>query len=245
MGDRAECNRAVVKLSGNAFCPPGRAGFEEKSLQYAARELKEALQVCSQLAVVVGGGNLMRGAAFWPSGLRRIRADRCGMLATVANSLMFQDYLERAEVPSCVLSAIGIEGMVDAFEVERCLSELEHGRLVLLAGGTGQPFFTTDTAAALRAVQVGADLMLKATRVDGVYAADPEREADARLYRRLSYRYVIEHGLEVMDLSAVAVCMEHSLPVRVFNYQVAGNLSAALRGESVGTLIEGDNNGSG
>ena len=245
MGQRAECKRAVLKLSGNALCPPERAGFDEESLTYAASELKSAQEACGELAVVLGGGNLMRGATVSEQGVRRIRADRCGMLATISNAIMFQDHLERAGISSQILSAIPIQGMVDSFEVERCLSELQKGKIVLLAAGTGQPFFTTDTAAALRAIQIDADIMLKATRVDGVYAADPEKDATAEFYEHLSYRHVLDHELGVMDLTAVAACMKHGLPVRVFNYSVKGNLRAALRGEPVGTLIEGENNGHG
>ena len=234
-----------MKLSGNALCPPESAGFDEYSMEYAASELKAALGARRQLAVVLGGGNLMRGASVSDRGLRRIRADRCGMLATISNAIMFQDYLESAGIASQILSALPIEGMVNSFTVERCISELETGRVVLLAAGTGQPFFSTDTAAALRAIQIDADIMLKATRVDGVYTADPEKDDTAKLHEHLSYHYVLDHELGVMDLTAVAACMKNGLPVRVFNYNVKGNLRAALCGEPVGTLIEGENNGHG
>lgn len=245
MGQEAECKRAVLKLSGNALCPPEKAGFDEESMAYAASELKSALEVCGQLAVVLGGGNLMRGATVSDSGIRRIRADRCGMLATISNALMFQDHLESAGVSSQILSAIPVQGVVEPFEEKRCIAELQQGRVVLLAAGTGHPFFTTDTAAALRAIQISADIMLKATRVDGVYASDPEKNAGAKLYAQLSYHDVLDDELGVMDLTAVAACMKHRLPVRVFNYSVEGNLRAALRGEPVGTLIEGETNGNG
>ena len=235
--------RAVLKVSGDAFCGEDGAAIDGGRIQYIAAELKNGLEACPQLAVVVGGGNIIRGAHCAGSGLRRIRADQCGMLATVVNALALRDRLELLDVPCAVLSALPVEGIVDGFGVERCLAALQGGKLVLLAGGTGNPLFTTDTAAALRAVQVGADIMLKATRVDGVYSADPEKDSAAQFYRELSFEDAIQARLGVMDLAAMVMCSEHCLPVRVFNYRVEGNLRRVLDGEPVGTLIRGGEDG--
>jgi len=235
--------RAVVKVSGEVFGAPHGAPFDGARVQYLAAELKRGLEVCAQLAVVVGGGNIMRGAQCATGGLRRIRADQCGMLATMLNALVLCERMEVLDVPCTILSALPVEGVVEGFAEERCLAALEEGKLVLLAGGTGNPLFTTDTAAALRAVQIGADIVLKATRVDGVYSADPEKDGAARFYSELSFEDVIRQRLGVMDLSAIVMCSEHRLPVRVFNYRVEGNLCRALRGEPVGTLIRGLENG--
>jgi uridylate kinase len=235
---QTKCARAVMKISGGAF--GGQEGpFGEKPLGYVADELQAAREVCPELAVVVGGGNVIRGAAADVEGLERLHADQCGMLATVINALVLRDRLHRRRVPCSVLSAMPVEGVVGGFTGERCIEALEDGEVVLLAGGTGNPYFTTDTAAVWRAVQVGAELVLKATRVEGVYDADPEEDEDAEFFPHLTYPEVLERGLEVMDLTAVAMAMEHGLPLRVFNYREEGNLARALRGDSVGTLIEG------
>jgi len=243
MSDPRGARRAVLKLSGGAFCRAGSEAIDEQQVDYVARELKSGLEACAELAVVVGGGNIMRGADTCQRGVRRVHADQCGMLATIINALMLKDHLQRLEVACSVFSAVPVEGFVDAFAVEHCLSHLAAGRLVLLAGGTGSPFFTTDTAAALRAIELGADIMLKGTRVDGVYEADPEKEKEAEFFARLSFQEVISRRLGVMDLTAVAMCLEHGLPVRVFNYSVRGNIRRALRGESVGTIIQSAKDG--
>jgi uridylate kinase len=237
MESPGSCRRAVLKLSGGAFAPRGGKGFDEEQVGFVTRELVEAQRACPELAVVLGGGNIMRGAQCFPTGPSRVRADHAGMAATVVNALVLQDSLLRSDVPCTVYSALPIGGVAAAFSVEQCALDLEDGCIVLLAGGTGNPLFTTDTAAALRAVQLGAEILLKATRVDGVYSADPERHPDAELYERLSYEDVIKGTLGVMDLCAVSLCMEHGVPVRVFNYGVEGNIRRALSGEPVGTLI--------
>jgi uridylate kinase len=228
--------RVLLKLSGSAFAA-GAGAFDETALNYIARELADAHQTCPQTAVMVGGGNVIRGARFCPGGSGRIAADYAGMLATVINALVLRDRLERLGVPTTHYGAFAVPRMVPLFEPSRAAADLADGRLVLLAGGTGNPLLTTDTAAAIRAVEVGAALVLKATRVNGVYTEDPERNPGAALYEQLSYRQVIEQRLGVMDLTAVSFCMEHELPVRVFNYAVAGNIRRAAGGERIGTLI--------
>jgi len=231
--------RVVVKLSGNTLAGTAGDVFGEDALDFIAAELDAARQAGVQLAVVVGGGNVIRGARFCPTGPGRISADYAGMLATVVNAIVLRERLERSGAPAVHYGAFPVPRMMPAFEPTACIADLEAGRIAVLAGGTGNPLLTTDTAAALRAVEVGADLVLKATRVDGVYSADPETDSNAELFDRISYREVLERGLAVMDLTAVSFCMEHDVPVRVFNYAVPGNIRRAAAGEPVGTLIEG------
>ncbi len=237
MKPSAGYNRALLKLSGAAFAPAGGRGFGEEQLAYLARELGAAREVCAELAVVTGGGNILQGAKFRAGGPGRVRSDYAGMVATIVNALLLQESLEQAGIPSRVYSALPVAQVAAPFGVESCLADLRQGRIVILAGGTGEPLFTTDTAAALRAVELGAEILLKATRVDGVYSADPEEDEEAELYSRLGYQEVIERRLGVMDLCAVSLCMEHGLPVRVLNYMVEGGIRRALAGESIGTLI--------
>ena len=229
--------RALLKLSGDAFAPEGAKGIDERQVAYITQEVVRGHEVCPALAIVVGGGNILRGAQFRPEGAARIRADYAGMAATLINALVLQDSLESASAPCRLYSALPVGGAAEAFHVEHCRADLDEGRIVILAGGTGSPLFTTDTAAALRAIQLGAQVLLKASRVHGIHSADPERQADAELFRCLTYEEVIRRGLAVMDLCAVAFCMEHRLPVRVFNFKVKGNIRRALMGKLVGTLV--------
>ncbi|MHC4481634.1 MAG: amino acid kinase family protein [Planctomycetota bacterium] len=240
MGQEGAAKRVLLKISGNAFAAPEGAPFDEGAIDYIVAELRAASEADAQLAVVVGGGNIIRGARFCPSGAGRIKADYAGMLATVINALVLADRLGRSGVPISYYGAFPVPRMMPIFEPARCVADLEEGKTVLLAGGTGNPLLTTDTAAAIRAVEVGADLVLKATRVDGVYSADPEADPDARLYERISCREVLEQKLGIMDLTAVSFCLEHGLAVRVFNYGVEGNIRRAAAGEAVGTLIGGE-----
>jgi len=229
--------RALLKLSGEAFAPEGGRGYGEDQIAWLTRELALGYEVCRELAVVVGGGNIMRGAKFNPEGVGRLRADYAGMVATVVNALILQDALRSSDLPCSAYSALPIEGVIVPFQLDACRADLEHGRIVVLAGGTGNPLFTTDTAASLRALQLSAEVLLKATRVEGVYSADPEEDPDAEFYEHLSYRDVLSRNLKVMDLCAVSMCMEHGLPVRVFNYKHEGNIRRALLGEELGTLV--------
>jgi len=237
MKSRGKYRRALLKLSGEALAAEGTRGFDEGQIAWLVGELASAHRVCRELAIVVGGGNIMRGAKFRPSGVGRIRADYAGMVATVVNALALQDGLERADIPCAVYSALPVEGVAQPFCLDSCLADLSRGRVLILAGGTGNPLFTTDTAAALRAIELQSEALLKATRVDGVYSADPERTRRAKLFKRLRYDEVLARELGVMDLCAVSLCMEHSLPVRVFNYKVKGNIRRALMGQDIGTLI--------
>jgi uridylate kinase len=239
MAEPPRPHRVLLKLSGSSFTARDGGVFHEEALDYLVGELREAAEGGPQMAVVVGGGNVIRGARFCPTGLGRIHADYAGMLATAVNALILRDRLQRAGLEASHYGAFPIPRMMPPFEPEPCIADLEAGALVLLAGGTGSPLFTTDTAAALRAVELEADVLLKATRVDGIYSADPERSPDAELYDRISYREVLERKLGVMDLTAVSFCLQHSLPVRVFNYGVAGNIRRAAAGEDIGTLIGG------
>jgi len=231
--------RVLLKLSGSALSGPGGDPFDERAVGYIASELIDARATGVQMAVVIGGGNVMRGARFCPDGPGRLRADYAGMLATVVNALVLRQRLEDMGVAASHYSAFAVPRMADAFEPQRCVADLEEGKVVLLGGGTGCPLFTTDTAAALRAVEVGAALVLKATRVDGVYSADPERTAEAKLIDHISHADVLGRRLGVMDLTAVSLCLQHELPVRVFNYAVKGNVRRAVAGQPVGTLIGG------
>jgi len=239
MAGGGRARRVVLKLSGGSLA--GREGqpFDPEAIGFVARELAAALQTGTQVAVVIGGGNILRGARFCPEGPGRIRADYAGMLATVINAFVLRDRLAELGVPCVHYGAFPVARMIGGFDPDECSARLEAGELALLAGGTGNPLFTTDTAAALRAAELGADLLLKATRVDGVYSTDPERDPNAELFPRISYQEVLERRLGVMDLAAVSLCMAHSLPVRVFNYSVPGNIGRAASGEAVGTLIGG------
>ncbi len=237
MTEQEPPQRVLLKLSGNAFGERGGAPFAESALDFVAGEIADARESCSQIAVVCGAGNIMRGGSFRPAGPARIRADYAGMLGTVINALVLRDHLEQIGLTVSHYAALPIPRTADIFDLDRVVADLERGAVVLLGGGTGNPLFTTDTAAALRAKEIGADLLLKATRVDGVCSADPELEEDAELYSALSYGQVLERKLGVMDLTAVSFCLEHSLPVRVFNYAVRGNIRRAAAGEAIGTLI--------
>ncbi len=239
MGQEPDPGRVLLKLSGDAFSAGGPDVFDSRALEFIAAELGRTVEAGVQVAVVIGGGNIMRGAKFCPDGPGRIGADYAGMLATVINGVVLRDCLLQQGVAASHYSAFRISHMVDDFEPERCVADLEEGRIVLLSGGTGNPFFTTDTAAALRAVEIGADLLLKATRVDGVYSADPETNPDAEFFEAIRYDEVLERKLAVMDLTAVSLCLVNGLPVRIFNFAVEGNIRRAALGESIGTLIGG------
>ena len=234
--------RALLKLSGDALSGP-EGPVDAERLRYIVKELKSAREVCPQLAVVLGGGNIMRGTQVSSGGIRRHRADQCGMMATVVNVLALAGEMGEAGVEAEVMSAVDIPGIAEGFDVERGLQYMKQGKVLLLAAGTGNSYFTTDSAAALRAVQLSADIMLKATRVRGVFSADPEKDKEAEFYKGISFREVLSQKLGVMDLTAATMCMEHGLPVKIFNYDTSGNLCKALRGEPIGTLIRGGNHG--
>ena len=232
--------RIMLKLSGEALMGEADYGIDPKMISRLAVEIIEAQRAGAQIGVVIGGGNIFRGAGLAAAGMDRVTGDHMGMLATVINALAMQDAIEKHGGYARVMSAIQIHDVAEDFIRRRAIRHIEKGRIVLFAAGTGNPFFTTDSAAALRAVEIGADLLLKATKVDGIYTADPAKHAGASRYDQLSYDEVIERKLAVMDTAAIALCRDHSLPMRIYDMTVPGNLMRILRGEPIGTLVCAD-----
>jgi uridylate kinase len=231
--------RILLKLSGEALMGNGDYGIDPDVLTRIANELKEVRALGVQLGIVIGGGNIFRGAGLARAGMDRVTGDHMGMLATVINALALQDALERVGTHARVMSALQIHEVSEDYIRRRAIRHLEKGRVTIFAAGTGNPFFTTDTAAALRAIEVGADILVKGTKVDGVYTADPVKNPQAKRYDRLTFDRVINDKLNVMDTTAVVMCRENNVPIRVFNLQVAGDLLRLARGEDVGTLVTG------
>ena len=234
--------RVLLKLSGESFCRENESGIAMSELTSIATQVKEVVEAGVQLAIVNGGGNILRGKQFSESSETIIpsTAHYMGMLGTVINALALQDALESVGVATRVQSAIRMEGVAEPFIRRRCIRHLEKGRVVILAAGTGSPFVTTDTAAALRAREIDADVVMKATKVDGVYSDDPEKNPHAVRYTQISYDEVIEQNLQVMDAQAFHHCMEHKLPIIVFNYKKVGNILRAVAGESLGTRVSAE-----
>ena len=231
--------RILLKLSGEALMGDEDYGIDPKVINRLAHEVIEAQSAGVEIALVVGGGNIFRGAGLAAGGMDRVTGDHMGMLATVINALAMQDALEKAGGKARVMSAIKINDVCEDYIRRRAIRHLEKGRLVIFAAGTGNPFFTTDSGAALRAIEIGADLLLKATKVDGVYDKDPNKHADAVRYESLSYDQVINQGLEVMDTAAFALARDSDLPLRVFDMSQPGELLKILHGEHIGTLVHG------
>ena len=231
--------RIVLKLSGESFAVQGERGISMKEVVDIASQINRAKQRGVQIAVVIGGGNILRGAQFTAgnSSIQEATAHYMGMLATVINGLALQDALESLDCETRLTSTVKMDGVAEPYIRRRAKRHLEKGRIVILAGGTGAPFVTTDTAAAQKALELGADVLMKATRVDGVYSDDPEKNPHASFYRHLSFEQVREQKLRVMDPTAIAHCMEHDLPILVFNYRQDGNIERAVRGEEVGTTV--------
>ncbi len=230
--------RILLKISGEGFCKEGGFGIDSEELENIARQCVEVSQMGVELAIVVGGGNFIRGATFAADGhIPRATADYMGMLSTVINALALQETMEKFGQPTRVLSAIGVYSVCEGFIRRRAIRHLEKGRAIILAAGTGNPFFTTDTCAALRATEINADVLLKATKVDGIYTADPKKDPTARLFSEISYEQVHREQLRIMDLTAITMCMERKLPLVVFNLKVPGNIARVVRGEKVGTRI--------
>lgn len=238
MNDSPRYRRILLKLSGEALLGEHDYGIDPEISSRIAREMAEAAQTGVQIGIVVGGGNIFRGAGLASAGMDRITGDHMGMLATVMNGLALQDALESAGVTCRVMSAISVREVCEDYIRRRATRHLEKGRVVIFAAGTGNPFFTTDTAAALRAVEIGADLMIKATKVDGVYSADPVKDPNAKRYEHVGYDEVIENKLDVMDANAMVLCRDQSMPIRVINLTRHGELMRLLSGESIGTLID-------
>jgi uridylate kinase len=230
--------RVLLKLSGESFCERGEFGINGSALKSIAERIAEVCKLGPQVAVVVGAGNFVRGESFsQESHIPRNTADYMGMLATIINACALQETLERLGQPTRVLSAIEVAAMCEPFIRRRALRHLERGRIAILAGGTGNPFFTTDTCAALRAVELEADLLIKATKVDGVYSNDPRNNPDAKFFDELSYDEVLKLNLRVMDHSAISLCRDNNIPVIVLNIFKKGNIAKAICGEQVGTKI--------
>lgn len=242
---RPQFKRVVLKLSGESLSHAGERGIGMEEVVHIASQIQQAAQLGCQIAVVVGGGNILRGAQFkgTSASIQEATAHYMGMLATVINALALQDALESLKCETRVMSAIRMDGVAEPYIRRRAHRHLEKGRTIILAAGTGSPFVTTDTAAAQRALELEADILLKATRVDGVYSDDPERNPHAVLYSELDYNTVRERNLRVMDSTAIAQCMEHNMPILVFNFRKDGNIQRAVRGEKVGTRISSKPNG--
>ena len=233
--------RLLLKLSGEALMGQGSHGIDPKVIQRLAQEIHAVVSQGLQLGLVIGGGNILRGAGLASQGMNRVSGDHMGMLATVINALAMQDALQQAGTSCRVMSALSMNQVCESYTTRGAIRHLQRGRVVIFAAGTGNPFFTTDSAASLRAIEIGADIMLKATKVDGVYSADPVTHPDATLYQRISYEAALAQKLGVMDATALVLCSEHAMPVRVFNVFEAGHLGRIVAGQDVGTLVLQEN----
>ncbi len=232
--------RILLKLSGEALAGEDGYGINSEMLERYAEEIKEARDMGAQIALVIGGGNIFRGMSEAAANMDRVQADYMGMLATVINSLAFQDALERKGVFTRLQTAIKMEQIAEKFIRRRAIRHLEKGRVVIFGAGTGNPYFTTDTAASLRAIEIEADIIVKGTRVDGIYDSDPEKNSNAHFFDDISYLDVIRKNLRVMDMTAITLCSENSLPIVVMNMNQKGNFTKLLRGEKIGSLVHGE-----
>lgn len=229
--------RILLKLSGEALMGQKQFGIDNDRLKQYAEEIKSAVDAGLEVAIVIGGGNIFRGVQAEEGGMERTQGDYMGMLATVINSMALQSALESAGVDTRLQSAIELKQIAEPFIRRRAIRHLEKGRVVIFGGGTGNPFFTTDSAASLRAIEIDADVILKGTRVDGIYTADPEKDPTAEKYDTISFNEVYERGLKVMDMTAITLCNENELPIVVFDMNKKGNLQRLISGEDVGTLV--------
>lgn len=236
-GTHLKYKRILLKCSGEALQGQLQFGIDPGILDSLAKDIAELITMGVEVGLVIGGGNLFRGKALSAVGLGRVTGDQMGMLATVMNALAFRDALERIEMPARIMSAIPMMGLVDPFHRRKAMTHLQNGHVVIFAAGIGNPFFTTDTAACLRAIEIGADVVLKATKVDGIYSSDPVRNPDAVKYDFLTYRDVLSKGLEVMDLTAICLCQDQHMPLQVFDISIPSVLKKIVTGESVGTLV--------
>jgi len=233
-------HRILLKLSGEALGGQQGYGIDANMLQYMAEEIRSVHQMGGEIALVVGGGNILRGTEASVYGIERVTADYMGMLATVINSLSLQSALEKIGVITRVQTSFEMRALAEPYIRRRAMRHLEKGRVVIFAGGTGNPFFTTDTTAALRAAEIGAEVILKATKVDGIYDADPLRHPEAIKFSQLTYIEVLQRGLKVMDATAISLCMENRLPIIVFDFKKAGGLRSIMEGKHIGTLVRGE-----
>ena len=229
--------RILLKLSGEALMGDRQYGIDPKKIAEYAQEIKRAVEAGIEVAIVIGGGNIFRGVAGASNGMDRVQADDMGMLATAINGLALQSALEDAEVQTRLLTAIKMEQVAEPFIKRRAVRHLEKGRVVIFGGGTGNPYFTTDTAAVLRAIEIGAEVILKGTRVDGIYSSDPEKNGDATRFENITFKEVMNKGLKVMDMTAFTLSEENKLPIIVFDMNTKGNLVKILAGENIGTKV--------
>jgi uridylate kinase len=235
---KARYGRVILKVSGEGFAKPGEFGIDPDELGLMAEEIASAAELGAQIAVVVGGGNIIRGARLAEEGrIDQSTADYMGMLGTVINGLALKEALQAIKLEARVMSAINLMAVAEPFIRGRAIRHLEKGRVIILVAGTGNPFFTTDTCASLRAAELGAEILLKATKVDGIYTADPKKDPRAKRYDRLTFAEAVEKQLGVMDLTALTMCMEHDVPVCVFDFKTKGNIRRVIRGDQIGTVV--------
>jgi uridylate kinase len=235
---RGKYRRVLLKLSGEVLAGPSSQGINAKAIGDIADDIVDALKVEVEMGIVIGGGNIFRGLSASAQGMDRASSDYMGMLATVINSLALQDALEKRGLATRVQSAIAMAEIAEPYIRRKAVRHLEKGRIVIFAAGTGNPYFTTDTAASLRAMEINADVIMKATKVDGIYDKDPIEHEDAELYHQLAYMDVLKQGLKVMDATAITLCMDNKLPIITFNLTKRGNIARVVRGEPIGTIVQ-------
>lgn len=228
----------MLKLSGEALAGGGHSGIDSAAINQIADDIQEAAKLGVQIGLVIGGGNFIRGVAQAAKGMDRASSDYMGMLATVINSMAMQDALEKRDLATRVQSAIAMAAIAEPYIRRRAIRHLEKGRIVIFAAGTGNPYFTTDTAASLRAMEINADVIMKATNVDGIYDKDPKQHKDAEFFPELTYMDVLKRGLQVMDSTAISLCMDNKLPIITFNLNKPGNIARVVRGEKIGTIVK-------
>ncbi len=234
---KSKYRRILLKLSGEALAGGQHSGIHPGTIAQIADDIKEAYGLGVQIGLVIGGGNFIRGVAQASQGMDRANSDYMGMLATVINSMAMQDALEKRGLATRVQSAIGMAAIAEPYIRRRAIRHLEKGRVVIFAAGTGNPYFTTDTAASLRAMEINADVIMKATNVDGIYDSDPKKNKDAKFFPELNYMDVLKDGLQVMDSTAISLCMDNKLPIITFNLNKPGNIARVVRGEKIGTVV--------
>jgi len=234
-------NRILLKISGEALMGDKGYGIDAHTVDFMAKEIRDIVSMGVQISVVIGGGNIFRGVQASLEGMERASADYMGMLATVINALALQNALEKYHIPTRVQSAIAMQELCEPYIRRKAIRHLEKGRVVIFAAGTGNPYFTTDTAAALRAMEINADVIMKGTKVDGVYSADPVKDPKAKKFRELTYIEVLKKGLGVMDSTAISLCMDNALPIVVFSLRGKGNIRKIIEGKRIGTIVRGNN----
>lgn len=241
MRKKTAYKKILLKLSGEALMGEKGYGIDPGTVQFMASEIKDIVRMGAEVAIVIGGGNIFRGVEASAKGMERASADYMGMLATVINALALQNELEKIGIPTRVQSAIAMQALAEPYIRRKAIRHLEKNRVVIFAAGTGNPYFTTDTAAALRAMEIGAEVILKATKVDGVFSSDPMKDAKAKKFTAISYIDVLRKGLSVMDSTAISMCMDNNLPIIVFNARDKGNIRRVIEGKKIGTFVGGSN----